>query len=170
MSCRNSDRVNKKELFDQSGISGKVALILATWFGAGLVPFAPGTFGTLGALPLALALSYCPLTFRILLVFVFLATAIWASGRAESLLGKPDSPEIVVDEVTGFLVASFLLKASWLDVGLAFVLFRVFDILKPFPVGLLDRRLRGGLGIVMDDLAAGCYTLGAVEIIRCFLR
>lgn len=165
---RNSDKVNKKEIFEQSGISGRIALVLATWFGVGLVPVAPGTFGTLGALPLVLALSYCPLVFRIFLGLVFLATAIWASGQAESVLGRPDPPEIVVDEVAGFLVASLFLKASWQYVGLAFLLFRVFDILKPFPVGFLDRRLTGGLGIVVDDLAAGCYTLGSIEIIRFF--
>ena len=155
-----------REHFRESGASGKAVLILATWFGTGLLPFAPGTFGTLGAVPLVLALQHCPLAWRILFFLFFLAAAIWASGRAAFLLDTPDPPQVVIDEVAGFLAATILLRFSWQGLGAAFILFRVFDILKPFPVGLLDRRLKGGTGIVLDDIAAGCYALGVMEILQ----
>jgi phosphatidylglycerophosphatase A len=164
-----SDTFKTRERFTESDASGKTALILATWFGTGLLPFAPGTFGTLGAVPLVLALQHYPLACRIPFFLLFLATAIWASGRAASLLDTPDPSQVVIDEVAGFLAASVLLRFSWQGLGAAFILFRVFDILKPFPAGFLDRRLKGGIGIVLDDIAAGCYVLGVMEIMQ-YLR
>jgi phosphatidylglycerophosphatase A len=163
------DTFKTRKRFTESGVSGKAALILATWFGTGLLPFAPGTFGTLGAVPLVLALQHYLLACRIPFFLLFLATAIWASGRAASLLDTPDPSQVVIDEVTGFLAATVLLRFSWQGLGAAFILFRVFDILKPFPVGFLDRKVKGGVGIVLDDVAAGCYALGVMEIMQ-YLR
>jgi phosphatidylglycerophosphatase A len=165
----NADSLATKERFRKGGASDKTAFILATWFGTGLLPSAPGTFGTLGAVPLIVVLQYCPLACRVLFSLFFLAAAIWVSGRAAFFLDNPDPPQVVIDEVAGFLTATILLHSSWLDLGIAFLLFRVFDIVKPFPVGFLDRRLTGGIGIVMDDIAAGCYTLGVMSIIHSFL-
>ena len=169
MKRENSATLTKTERFRKSGISGKAAFILATWFGIGLLPLAPGTFGTLGAMPLLLALEHCPLVCKIAFFFFFLAVAIWASGRTESLLETGDPSQVVIDEVAGFLAATIFVRVSWQDIAIAFFLFRAFDILKPFPVGFLDRRLHGGVGIVMDDIAAGCYTLVLLLFMRVFL-
>jgi len=169
MSGRNSDNLSRNERFARTGFSGKTALFLATWCGIGLLPFAPGTFGTLGAMPLAVGLLYLPVTFRAAFLLIFLVVAVWASGRSESLLGRADPPEVVIDEVAGFLVATWLLSPSWANLAGAFLLFRLFDILKPFPVGFLDRRLKGGAGIVLDDIAAGGYAWVCIELIH-FLR
>ena len=168
MSGRDSDNLSPREVFHRSGISDKTALFLATWCGMGLIPFAPGTFGTLGALPFAVALSYFPVPFRAAFLLIFLVIAVWASGRAQSLLGKSDPPEVVIDEVGGFLVATWLFRPSWANLAGAFLLFRFFDILKPFPVGFLDRKLRGGLGIVLDDIAAGGYAWACLALVHFF--
>ncbi len=168
MSSQDFDNLTKKELFNRSGFSGKTALFLATWFGTGLLPFAPGTFGTLGGLPLAVALLYFPAPFRAAFLLVFLLVAVWASGRSQSILGRSDPPEVVIDEVAGFLVATWLLRPDWANLAGAFLLFRLFDILKPFPVGFIDRRLKGGLGIVLDDIAAGGYAWACLELVHFF--
>jgi len=170
MSGHDSDNLSKRELFNRSGFSGKTALFLATWCGTGLLPFAPGTFGTLGALPLAVALLYCPVPFRAVFLLIFMAVAVWASGRSQSLLGRADPPEVVIDEVAGFLVATWLLRPTWANLAGAFLFFRLFDILKPFPVGFLDRRLKGGIGIVLDDIAAGGYAWGCLELVHFILH
>jgi len=158
-----------RERFRESDISGKAAFVLATWFGMGLFPFAPGTVGTLGAVPLALVLQHCPLMFTISFFLVFLVLAIWTSGSAESLLETSDPPQVVIDEVAGFLAATIFIHVSWWDIGIAFFVFRLFDIVKPFPVGFVDRRLHGGVGIVMDDVVAGCYTLVVLLLMHIFL-
>jgi phosphatidylglycerophosphatase A len=165
----NSAILTKRERFRESDISGKAAFILATWFGTGLLPLAPGTFGTMGAVPLVLALQHCPLACRIPFFLLFLVVAVWTSGRAECLLETSDPSQVVIDEVAGFLAATTFFQVSWQDVGIAFFVFRFFDILKPFPVGLLDRRLHGGTGIVMDDIAAGCYTMIVLLFLQAFL-
>lgn len=130
-------------------------LFLAFGFGAGLSPKASGTVGTLVALPLVWALSaVSPLWYAG--VFV-LATVlgIGLCGRAARLLGVHDHGGIVWDEFLGLAVAAFLLPAGWPWWLAAFVLFRVFDVLKPWPIDWLDRRIHGGFGIVLDDLVAG---------------
>ncbi len=90
--------------------------------------------------------------------------AIWASDRTSKLLGKDDPEEVVIDEVAGLLLTTFLLPASWSAICLGFILFRAFDIIKPFPAGQSEK-LPGGLGIVMDDLVAGVYAYAAMRII-----
>ncbi len=83
--------------------------------------------------------------------------AVWAAGRAATLFGGHDDSRIVIDEVAGLVVAGLFVPGSWLATGLAFALFRLFDVVKPFPAGWVDRRVRGGLGVVGDDLIAGVY-------------
>jgi len=87
---------------------------------------------------------------------VVTVVAIWASDRTQELLGRTDPSEVVIDEVAGFLVTMLLLPTSWVNMGLGFVLFRFFDIAKPWPVRQAER-LKGGFGIVVDDLLAGVY-------------
>jgi phosphatidylglycerophosphatase A len=131
--------------------------LLATWFGAGKLPIMPGTWGSLAALPLWWLLQHLgPLGYVLALIFLG-AAGIWLSGRAESCLGQADAPVIVIDEVVGQLIALAPCPGNWFAVGLGVVLFRLFDIFKPFPIGAINSHLGGGLGIVLDDVVAGLY-------------
>lgn len=150
-----SDPLSVPEAFGQSGFAGKTALILATWFGAGLMPRASGTFGTLAAIPLVL-MGHLGAGWSAAVVALVSLTAFWASQKTEELLGKKDPSEVVIDEVAGFSITLFLLPLTWQSLSLGFILFRIFDVVKPWPVRQAER-LRGGLGIVMDDLLAGVY-------------
>lgn len=155
MSCDQSDNLSVPDAFRQTGFRGKLALILATWFGSGLAPVVPGTVGTLAAVPLVLLTdlgAWC----SVLAPVVITVVAIWASNRTQGLLGRTDPSEVVIDEVAGFLVTMLLVPPSWTSIGLGFILFRFFDIVKPWPVRQAER-LKGGLGVVMDDLLAGIY-------------
>jgi phosphatidylglycerophosphatase A len=137
--------------------------LLAFGVGAGLAPRAPGTFGTLIALPFWLLLALLPPAAYAVAVGALFVFGCWLCGESARLLGVHDHPGIVFDEIVGFLVACAPLLALplteqplWLLA--AFVLFRLFDILKPWPIGALDRGLQGGLGIMLDDLLAGIFT------------
>ena len=127
----------------------------AQWFGLGRLPFSPGTFGTLGAIPLVYALAGLgPLPYMIA-TFAFIFFAMWISHLYEKIHGEHDSSKIVIDEVAGFLVAMTLVPFTWANVAITFALFRFFDIVKPGPIRILDRRMTGGFGTVIDDVAAG---------------
>jgi len=125
--------------------------------GAGLAPRAPGTFGTAAAVPLYLLLEPLPLTAYLALVGLLFLVGIPVCGRTARDLGVHDHPGIVWDEVVGYLVTMAAAPPGWGSVVVGFLLFRLFDILKPWPIGVLDRRLRGGLGIMADDLLAGVF-------------
>ena len=152
------------DLFRKSGCSGKTALVLSTWFGSGCLPIAPGTFGTLAAVPLILVLNNFGIWYSAFTLLIVVGIAVWSAGLTEDLLEKKDPSEIVIDEVAGFLLATALLPFSWLALGLVFFLFRFFDILKPYPIKHLER-LRGGIGIVMDDILAGLYACAGTWVI-----
>jgi phosphatidylglycerophosphatase A len=130
-------------------------LWLATGCGCGYFPFAPGTVGALVALPLGWWLSHRPPGYALVIVVVFTLIAIAVAQRAAVLMQGEDPGAVVIDEIAGVLVACLGLQLSLVGSLIIVGLFRLFDILKPFPVGWLDRHLKGGLGIVMDDLAAG---------------
>ena len=135
----------------------QAALCLATGFSVGRAPFAPGTFGSLLALPLCAGLALLGPGIAAVGAAAFLVPAIWAAGRAEALLGRRDAPAIVVDEIAGMLIALAGLPFNVFNAAAGFAVFRVMDILKPFPAGRIDSRMRGGVGIVMDDVVAGVY-------------
>ncbi|MBW1903045.1 MAG: phosphatidylglycerophosphatase A [Deltaproteobacteria bacterium] len=152
------------DLFKKSGFSGKTALVLSTWFGSGCLPIAPGTFGTLAAVPLILVLNNFGIWYSAFTLLIVIGIAVWSAGLTEDLLEKKDPSEIVIDEVAGFLLATALLPFSWLSLGLVFFLFRFFDILKPYPIKHLEK-LRAGIGIVMDDILAGLYACAGTWVI-----
>jgi phosphatidylglycerophosphatase A len=151
--------------------SGGAAAAIATWFGCGYSPVAPGTAGSLGALAPAFLLKeyagFQPWHFALLAAAVT-PVAIWAAGRVARDRGEEDPSLVVVDEVAGQWVslagAAALDWKTWLA---AFVLFRLFDIWKPFPVRRLEA-LPGGIGIVADDLAAGIYGALVLFVAGCF--
>lgn len=97
-----------------------------------------------------------PAAFLMLFVIVFIA-ACWIAGEAEKLFGEQDSSRIVIDEVLGMIGTMFLNPIGWISLAAGFALFRIFDIIKPFPAGYLDRHLHGGGGVMLDDIAAGIY-------------
>jgi len=138
----------------------RLAVVLATIGPIGHLPVAPGTIGSLAALPLLPGLAAVrdrsTLVYAVAIV-VIVATAVWAAGRAEETLGGHDHSAIVIDEVAGMVVAGVLLPGTWAAAVLAFVLFRLFDVVKPYPANLIDGRVEGGLGVVGDDLVAGLY-------------
>jgi phosphatidylglycerophosphatase A len=137
-----------------------LALAVATVGGVGYAPVAPGTFGSLVAVPLLPALAGVrawSVVAYVAAVAALIGAAVWAAGRAEEALGGHDHACIVVDEVAGLVVAGIFLPGTWRAAALAFVLFRLFDVWKPFPAGLIDARVGGGLGVVGDDLVAGVY-------------
>ena len=128
---------------------------LALGFGSGLAPRAPGTFGTLAAIPVYLLCAQLPLMVYLLVVAAAFAVGVYLCGRTARALGVHDHPGIVWDEVVGYLMTMAFAPSGWLWVVLGFVCFRLFDILKPWPIRVLDRSVHGGLGIMIDDALAG---------------
>ncbi|MGZ3493923.1 MAG: phosphatidylglycerophosphatase A family protein [Thermodesulfobacteriota bacterium] len=140
-------------------------LILATGFGVGYSPVAPGTLGTLIAIPIYYFLSNISSpTYEITLIgFFFLS--VWISEGAEIFLGKKDDQRIVIDEIMGFLVTMLWVPKAAIFMVIGFFLFRFFDILKPFPICRLEKKLKGGYGVVLDDVMAGVYSNIVLQII-----
>ena len=138
----------------------RIAVVLATVGPIGHLRVAPGTAGSLAALPLLPGLAAVrdrSLVAYAVAVVLLVALAVWAAGQAEDALGGSDHSAIVVDEVVGMVIAGILLPGTWAAAALAFALFRVFDVVKPFPANLIDKRVEGGMGVVGDDLVAGLY-------------
>ncbi len=131
---------------------------VATWFGCGLMRPAPGTWGTLGALPIGLIV----LTLfgkAALVVFIMLACflGLWSARKFEEMTGTHDNSMIVIDEVAGVWITLLASTLTPLSIVLAFGLFRFFDILKPWPISWLDRNVKGAAGVMIDDLVAGLF-------------
>jgi phosphatidylglycerophosphatase A len=143
-----------------------VASWSATWFGAGLLPWAPGTWGSLAALPLAWLLMTAggALLLLVAAVLVF-ALGLWASDRYMRAVGVHDPGAIVIDEVAGQWLTLAVAPLDPLAYLLGFVLFRIADVLKPWPAGWLDRRIGGALGVMIDDVAAAAYAGGLLAIL-----
>ena len=144
--------------------AGRISWALATWFGCGLAPVAPGTAGAIGALPLyVLTMYFGGRAGLVVVMAVVTGVGIWAASRVARELGKKDPQLVVVDEVAGMLVTMLPVQAvSTRAVVAGLVLFRFFDIVKPWPVRAFEK-LPGGWGIVLDDVAAGL--LGALVMI-----
>ena len=136
-----------------------IALTWATFFGSGYVPVAPGTAGTLAAVPLWWALTHVSLPLYVLATVAVTLTGIAAADRAGRYFGVADSGHIVIDEVAGYLVTMLFLPRTALAAIAGFLLFRLFDVLKPPPARFFDRdpRWKNGAGVVLDDLFAGVW-------------
>lgn len=138
---------------------------LAFGFGAGLSSKAPGTMGTLVAVPLVAALLQLPLMAYLCCVVMLCAVGIYICGRSARELGVHDHPGIVWDEIAGFAVTMIALPNSWMFLLLGFLLFRWFDIVKPWPIREADHRLSGGLGIMLDDVIAGLFSCVLLHVL-----
>jgi phosphatidylglycerophosphatase A len=142
------------------------ATLLATWFGAGFLPVAPGSWGALTALPCAALLVWWGGPVLVLAAGVALfVLGIWAADAYMETVQIHDPSAIVIDEVVGQWVTLALLPLDPLVYALGFVLFRVLDVLKPWPANFIDRAVTGGLGVMLDDVVAGAYAAGALWLI-----
>ncbi|UYM14133.1 phosphatidylglycerophosphatase A family protein [Endozoicomonas euniceicola] len=138
---------------------------LAFGLGSGLAPKAPGTFGTLAAVPFYLLLQYLPVWNYLLVLVVSMVLGIWICDRTSKDLGVHDHPGIVWDEFVGYWITMMAAPAGWLWVITGFVLFRFFDIIKPWPIRVLDKKVKGGFGIMIDDVIAGLFALGCMRVL-----
>jgi phosphatidylglycerophosphatase A len=142
--------------------------IATLWF-IGYLPVAPGTFGSLFALALFILLKPA-LPAHFILILLIGAIGVISSHIAEILLNEKDSGHIVIDEVCGYFVSMLFLPYSLGYAVAAFFLFRFFDILKPFPIRQIESAMKGGIGIMTDDILAGIYTNVVLQIWNVFLR
>lgn len=138
---------------------------LAVGFGSGLAPKAPGTFGTLAAIPLFLLLSLLSSIFYLAAVIFISIVGIYICGKAAEDVGVHDHPAIVWDEFAGFLITMIMVPVSWQTIAVGFILFRFFDIVKPWPISFIDKKISGGLGIMLDDILAGIFALIIMHLI-----
>lgn len=159
--------MNKKptqQELNKAVISSPVHL-LAFGFGSGLSPFAPGTFGTLVAVLLYLPMQYLSLLNYCIVVALVCIVGIWICGRSSEMLGVHDHGGIVWDEFAGYFITMIAAPAGWQWIVVGFVLFRIFDILKPWPIKWADTKVEGGLGIMLDDILAGFISLAILQIL-----
>lgn len=140
-----------------SALQERLIKLTATGFGSGYAPFAPGTAGTLVGIPLFFIFSLLPWPLYLFLLAFFTGAAVYVAQAAEKLFAKKDAPSIVIDEITGFLWTMFYVSPTLAGVLGGFLLFRLFDIAKPFPMRSIQDKLPGGYGIVGDDVMAGIY-------------
>ena len=138
---------------------------IAFGFGSGLMPIAPGTWGTIAAIPIYLLIWPLHWLFYLLFVLVSFIMGIWLCGKVENEIGIHDYAGIVWDEVVGYLLTMAMVppKLGWIIIG--FLLFRLFDIWKPQPIKYVDQHINGGLGIMLDDLLAAVPALLIMHVI-----
>ncbi|HEX7011987.1 MAG TPA: phosphatidylglycerophosphatase A [Steroidobacteraceae bacterium] len=139
---------------------------LAFGFGAGMMPVAPGTFGTLIAVPLVAVVMQFGLIAHAVFALAVALAGIYICGESARRLGVHDHPGIVWDEIAGYTVTMLAAPADWLGFVAGFVLFRALDIAKPWPIREADHSLRGGLGIMLDDIIAGAFAAAVLLAVR----
>lgn len=133
----------------------KSVVFVATGCFSGNIPFAPGTFGTIAGLPVCFLLSKINLLISAACAVIFIFFAIWVTHLAENILNEKDPGCIVIDEMAGFIITLYGLPFNMFFIASGFIVFRLLDIIKPFPIKVLEKKLSGGVGIVLDDVAAG---------------
>jgi len=136
----------------------KLVMFLATGCFIGNISFAPGTFGTILGLPLCFFISKIGFSAAVLLTLIFILCAIWIAQEAEKILKSKDPGCIVIDEIAGMILTLTGLPFNIISVTAGFFLFRILDIWKPYPIRLIERKFSGGVGVVMDDVAAGIFS------------
>ncbi len=157
------DKANTKST-DNFKLSDPVHF-LALGFGSGLAPKAPGTFGTLAAIPVYLLLSGLSLPVYGAIVALVCLFGIYICGKAATDAGVHDHGAIVWDEIAGYLITMLMLPATWQTIITGFILFRIFDIFKPWPISYIDKHCHGGVGIMLDDIIAGFLALACMHLI-----
>jgi phosphatidylglycerophosphatase A len=147
----------------------RLILLLASGLGAGFSPFAPGTAGTLVAIPIELLLSpiRSPVYELTLLTFFFFSS--WIAERAQNHWQKKDDQRIVIDEIMGYFLTMLWIPKTLFFISVGFLLFRLLDIVKPFPCRQLEK-VRGGFGVVLDDVFAGIYANIGLQLLRILIK
>lgn len=143
---------------------------LSLGLGSGLSPFAPGTTGTLLAVLLYIPLATLSMWSYIIVLVVGSVLGIYLCGETSKKLGGHDDPAIVWDEFLGYWVTMLFAPAGWIWIVVGFVLFRLFDIWKPWPISVIDHKVKGGFGIMLDDLVAGVYALVVLQLIYYYIN
>ena len=138
---------------------------LAFGFGSGLSPKAPGTTGTIAAIPFFLLMQPLSLPVYLLIVAVACLTGFWLCGKTAEDLGVHDHPGIVWDEFCGFWITMIAAPPGWSWIIIGFILFRIFDVWKPWPIRLLDKKVHGGFGIMIDDVLAGFFSWLIIQLL-----
>ncbi len=154
---------------EKQSLKDAALLFVAEGAYSGRSPLAPGTAGTAVGVMLYLLLKGLPLAWYLPVCVAVAGLGIWAAGEAEKLLGKKDAQSIVIDEIAGYLVSMVLVPPGWKFIAAGFCLFRFFDIVKPWPLRRLQD-LRGGLGVMLDDIGAGVYTNMVLQITVVLLK
>jgi phosphatidylglycerophosphatase A len=144
-------------------------MIIATGFYSGYLPKAPGTWGSLVGLFIFFLLHTLSLPIYLAVVAGLFLIGTFTAGEAEKIMDHKDPGLVVIDEIVGMLITMIAVGATPLNMALGFILFRIFDIAKPFPVGLIDQRFHGGLGIMLDDVMAGIYSLVILQVLVRFV-
>ncbi len=140
-------------------------MFIATGFFSGKIPFAPGTFGTLAAIPFALVFLIIPASFYGVYIVALILAAIYFADKAEKIIGKKDPGCIVIDEIAGYVVALSIVPVNIYTLAAGFFIFRFFDIIKSAPVKYFEDNFSGGAGVVLDDIMAGILTAAVLKII-----
>ncbi|HEX2769005.1 MAG TPA: phosphatidylglycerophosphatase A [Geobacteraceae bacterium] len=147
----------------------RFVILFATWWGTGYSPIASGTVGTLAAIPLYLLLVRLPILYYLLSLIPLTLFSCWIAGKAETIFNEKDSGKIVIDEVVGYLITMIGASPTWSSVILGFFMFRFFDIVKVPPANIIDRRMKNGWGVVLDDVVAGLYACLLLHILLRFI-
>lgn len=142
---------------------------IAFGFGSGAMPFAPGTFGTLMAVPFYLVLSLLPPSIYLFLVVLITLASMWLCEVVSKEIHVHDHPGMCLDEIVGYLITMCYAPTGWPWMVLGFILFRIFDIWKPWPINYVDQNVGGGIGIILDDVLAGFASLIVLQIIKWLL-
>ncbi len=142
--------------------------LLSLGFGSGLIPFAPGTFGTLAAIPLYLIIQPLSLVYYLLITILSLIVGFYLCDKTAKALGVHDHGGIVWDEIVGYFITMIAVPLDWKWIIAGFILFRFFDIVKPWPIKWIDAKVTGGVGIMLDDVLAGIFALIGLQLIIMF--
>ena len=157
--------MTKHDQFPCKGIFRDPVHWLAFGFGSGCSPLAPGTAGTIAAIPVFLLLKDTSLWIYLVVTLAMFVVGVWLCDKVTKKLGVHDHSGIVWDEIVGYLITMIAAPEGWLWILTGFVLFRLFDILKPWPISLADRRINNGFGIMFDDVLAGGLALISIQLI-----
>jgi phosphatidylglycerophosphatase A len=147
-------------------LKNQVTLFWATGGLIGYAPMAPGTFGSLAALPLCLLMAFFDHLTGAVALLALTAVSIWIAHSAQKVIGRNDPKQVVIDEICGMAIALFALPFEPFFVITGFALFRLFDILKPFPIRWIDKKISGGLGIMLDDIIAGIFANALLRLVQ----